>query len=100
MSLTKLVLIIGSVIAKGKIFNIHSIVDLWFEFVFVSQDVDIMTDRLYQEMRRYFYTTPSSYLDLLKLYLLLLDKKQQEIIRGRDRISCGLQVPCIPSLPI
>ncbi|RVE44268.1 hypothetical protein evm_011063 [Chilo suppressalis] len=54
-------------------------------------DVDIMTDRLYQEMRRYFYTTPSSYLDLLKLYLNLLDKKQQEIIRGRDRISCGLQ---------
>lgn len=51
-----------------------------------------MTERLYEEMRRYFYTTPSSYLDLLKLYLNLLDKKQQEIIRGRDRISCGLQV--------
>lgn len=51
-----------------------------------------MTDRLYDEMRRYFYTTPSSYLDLLKLYLSLLDKKQQEIIRGRDRVSCGLRV--------
>ena len=51
-----------------------------------------MTERLYDEMRRYFYTTPSSYLDLLKLYLSLLDKKQQDIIRGRDRISCGLQV--------
>ncbi|PZC80020.1 hypothetical protein B5X24_HaOG215489 [Helicoverpa armigera] len=59
--------------------------------VTMHQDVDIMTDRLYQEMRRYFYTTPSSYLDLLKLYLMLLDKKQQQIIRGRDRISCGLQ---------
>ncbi|KAJ2954382.1 hypothetical protein O0L34_g2646 [Tuta absoluta] len=54
-------------------------------------DVDKMTDRLYEEMRRYFYTTPSSYLDLLKLYLDLLDKKQQEIIRARDRISCGLR---------
>lgn len=51
-----------------------------------------MTDRLYNEMRRFFYTTPSSYLDLLKLYLQLLDKKQQQIIRGRDRISCGLFV--------
>ncbi|CAH0703555.1 unnamed protein product [Spodoptera exigua] len=60
--------------------------------VTMHQDVDIMTDRLYQEMRRYFYTTPSSYLDLLKLYLMLLDKKQQQIIRGRDRVSCGLQV--------
>ncbi|CAB3225668.1 unnamed protein product [Arctia plantaginis] len=59
--------------------------------VTMHQDVDVMTDRLYQEMRRYFYTTPSSYLDLLKLYMLLLDKKQQQIIRGRDRISCGLQ---------
>ncbi|CAF4752613.1 unnamed protein product [Pieris macdunnoughi] len=58
--------------------------------VTMHQDVDVMTDRLYDEMRRYFYTTPSSYLDLLKLYLGLLDKKQQEIIRGRDRISCGL----------
>ncbi|KAJ8737209.1 hypothetical protein PYW07_000480 [Mythimna separata] len=59
--------------------------------VTMHQDVDVMTDRLYQEMRRYFYTTPSSYLDLLKLYMVLLDKKQQQIIRGRDRISCGLQ---------
>ncbi|XP_063373463.1 dynein axonemal heavy chain 6 [Cydia amplana] len=59
--------------------------------VLMHQDVDVMTDRLYNEMRRYFYTTPSSYLALLQLYLGLLDKKQQEIIRGRDRISCGLQ---------
>ncbi|XP_021206053.2 dynein axonemal heavy chain 6 isoform X1 [Bombyx mori] len=59
--------------------------------VTMHQNVDMMTDRLYMEMRRYFYTTPSSYLDLLKLYLALLDKKQQQIIRGRDRISCGLQ---------
>ncbi|XP_049884905.1 dynein axonemal heavy chain 6 [Pectinophora gossypiella] len=59
--------------------------------VSMHQDVDVMTDRLFDEMRRYYYTTPSSYLDLLKLYLQLLDKKQQEIIRGRDRISCGLR---------
>ncbi|KOB72814.1 Dynein heavy chain 6, axonemal, partial [Operophtera brumata] len=56
----------------------------------MHEDADAMTDRLYNEIRRYFYTTPSSYLDLLKLYLQLLDKKQQQIIRGRDRISCGL----------
>ncbi|XP_053624487.1 dynein axonemal heavy chain 6 isoform X1 [Plodia interpunctella] len=59
--------------------------------VTMHSDVDLMTDRLYNEMRRYFYTTPSSYLALLTLYLDLLDKKQQQIIRGRDRISCGLQ---------
>ncbi|XP_026730807.1 dynein heavy chain 6, axonemal [Trichoplusia ni] len=71
--------------------NKHIIEQISSICVTMHQDVDVMTDRLYQEMRRYFYTTPSSYLDLLKLYMMLLDKKQQQIIRGRDRISCGLQ---------
>ncbi|KAI8430874.1 hypothetical protein MSG28_001007 [Choristoneura fumiferana] len=57
--------------------------------VIMHQDVDVMTDRLYNEMRRYFYTTPSSYLDLLKLYLDLLDKKQQDIIRGERGFLAG-----------
>lgn len=51
-----------------------------------------MSDRLFTELRRHFYSTPSSYLDLLQLYLSLLDAKRQEIISGRDRVSCGLEV--------
>lgn len=51
-----------------------------------------MSERLYEELRRHFYSTPSSYLDLLQLYLSLLDTKRQEIILGRDRVSCGLEV--------
>lgn len=51
-----------------------------------------MTERFYNEMRRHYYTTPSSYLELLKLYLIMLDKKKDSISKTRDRIANGLQV--------
>lgn len=51
-----------------------------------------MTERFYNEMRRHYYTTPSSYLELLKLYQLMLDKKKNDIIKTRDRIANGLKV--------
>ncbi|CAG5008068.1 unnamed protein product [Parnassius apollo] len=54
-----------------------------------------MSERLFAELRRHFYSTPSSYLDLLQLYMSLLDTKRHEIICGRDRISCGLEVTII-----
>lgn len=51
-----------------------------------------MSQRFYLEMRRHYYTTPSSYLELIKLFLALLDKKQKETSGQRDRIANGLQV--------
>lgn len=51
-----------------------------------------MTDRFYNEMRRHYYTTPSSYLELLKLYLVMLETKRENIMRTRDRIANGLKV--------
>lgn len=51
-----------------------------------------MTERFYNEMRRHYYTTPSSYLELLKLYKNMLHDKKQLIIKIRDRISNGLTV--------
>lgn len=56
------------------------------------QSVENMTVRFYNEMRRHYYTTPSSYLELLKLYLVMLSKKRAEIVKTRDRIANGLQV--------
>lgn len=41
-------------------------------------------------MKRHYYTTPSSYLELLKLYQNLLKLKTQEIIAKRKRIASGL----------
>lgn len=51
-----------------------------------------MTERFYNEMRRHYYTTPSSYLELLKLYQIMLEQKKNEIIKTRDRIVNGLKV--------
>ena len=41
-------------------------------------------------LKRKVYTTPKSYLDMLKLYLVLLEKKQDEIFEKRDRLVGGL----------
>lgn len=51
-----------------------------------------MTERFYHEMKRHYYTTPSSYLELLKLYKRLLESKKKEVNFKRARISNGLQV--------
>lgn len=50
-----------------------------------------MTEKFYNEMRRHYYTTPSSYLELLKLYLKMLENKKSQIIKQRDRVSNGLK---------
>lgn len=51
-----------------------------------------MTVRFYNEMRRHYYTTPSSYLELLNLYKQMLQTRIQNITKMRDRITNGLQV--------
>ncbi|KAJ8943600.1 hypothetical protein NQ318_006602 [Aromia moschata] len=59
--------------------------------VAMHESVEDMTERFYNEMRRHYYTTPSSYLQLIKLYMATLDKKTDKITKVRDRIANGLQ---------
>ncbi|XP_011495537.1 PREDICTED: dynein heavy chain 6, axonemal [Ceratosolen solmsi marchali] len=77
---------IGSVIIKDddKVNSLASIC------VLMHESVEEMTVRFYEEMRRRYYTTPSSYLDLLKLYLNTLAKKSEKIGNMRTRIANGL----------
>ncbi|KAH8299235.1 hypothetical protein KR044_006570, partial [Drosophila immigrans] len=58
--------------------------------VFMHKTVEDASVRFYKEMKRHYYTTPSSYLELLKLYQSLLKLKTQEIIAKRKRIASGL----------
>lgn len=58
--------------------------------VFMHKTVEEASVRYYKEMKRYYYTTPSSYLELLKLYKNLLSLKTDEIIAKRKRIANGL----------
>ncbi|KAF5287317.1 hypothetical protein FQR65_LT02190 [Abscondita terminalis] len=58
--------------------------------VSMHKNVEDMTERFYNEMKRHYYTTPSSYLELLRLYRLMLDTKKQLIKKTSDRIENGL----------
>ena len=42
-------------------------------------------------LKRKVYTTPKSYLDMLKLYLVLLEKKQDEMQEKTERLAGGLE---------
>uniref|UniRef100_A0A8C9WNZ6 Dynein axonemal heavy chain 6 n=1 Tax=Scleropages formosus TaxID=113540 RepID=A0A8C9WNZ6_SCLFO len=48
-----------------------------------------MADRFYAELRRRYYTTPTSYLELINLYLAMLGEKRQQLV-ARDRVKNGL----------
>ena len=48
------------------------------------------SERFFQELRRKFYTTPKSYLDLINLYTSLLAEKREELGNARDRLLNGL----------
>ena len=52
----------------------------------------MMAVRYFEEMRRRYYTTPSSYLDLIKLYLNTLQMKSSKIENRRSKIANGLDV--------
>jgi dynein heavy chain len=51
-----------------------------------------MAVRYYEEMRRRYYTTPSSYLELINLYSVMLKEQRDKIIQGKARIQNGLSV--------
>ncbi|XP_052130991.1 dynein axonemal heavy chain 6 [Frankliniella occidentalis] len=59
--------------------------------VLIHESVGEMSDRFYVEVHRHYYTTPSSYLELINLFLALLEKKRKETSGQRDRIANGLQ---------
>ncbi|KAK1792527.1 hypothetical protein P4O66_012465 [Electrophorus voltai] len=47
-------------------------------------------ERFYSELRRRYYTTPTSYLELIHLYLSMLVHKRQQLEAARDRVKNGL----------
>ena len=47
--------------------------------VHVHQSVEAATLRYYEELRRYNYVTPTSYLELLTTFIRLVKEKREEI---------------------
>ena len=46
----------------------------------IHMSVSTMAKRFYEELRRYYYTTPTSYLELINLYLKMLTDKKKWVI--------------------
>ncbi|CAK9798189.1 Dynein axonemal heavy chain 6 [Anthophora quadrimaculata] len=63
---------------------------LSFICVLIHETVETVTARFFVEMRRRYYTTPSSYLELLKLFQLTLERRKKEILLLRSKIFNGL----------
>lgn len=57
----------------------------------IHETVSQMTKKFFDQMRRYFYVTPKSYLDFLKLYLKMHEAQTNKIKNESDRISTGLR---------
>ena len=56
----------------------------------IHLSVSAMAVRFDQELRRKYYTTPTSYLELINLYTSMLDDKKRELVVQRDRFQTGL----------
>ncbi|EGV93207.1 Dynein heavy chain 6, axonemal [Cricetulus griseus] len=56
----------------------------------VHLSVSQMAERYYNELRRRYYTTPTSYLELINLYLTMLTEKRKQLVSARERVKNGL----------
>jgi len=56
----------------------------------IHTSIEKASEEMFQELRRRFYTTPKSYLDLINLYVQLLAEKRNERETARDRLLNGL----------
>ncbi len=56
----------------------------------IHQSVEATSERFFAELRRRFYTTPKSYLDLIDLYRGVLGEKRRELELQRERFVNGL----------
>ncbi|XP_059155726.1 dynein axonemal heavy chain 6-like isoform X2 [Physella acuta] len=56
----------------------------------IHMSVTAMAERFYNELKRRYYTTPTSYLELINLYLSMLQEKTKTLKTARDRVKNGL----------
>jgi hypothetical protein len=56
----------------------------------IHTTVQEMATRFYDELKRRYYTTPTSYLELITIYLSMLAEKKKQLTTARDRVKNGL----------
>ena len=61
-------------------------------FKFIHKRVEVESREFSNQMKRYIYLTPTSYLELLNIYQKILNAKRAEIAKGINRFENGLKV--------
>ncbi|KAK9808985.1 hypothetical protein WJX72_007373 [[Myrmecia] bisecta] len=61
-----------------------------YHMAFAHQSVADASQRYLESVRRYNYTTPKSYLELISLYKQLLEKKRSELKADKERLENGV----------
>ncbi|KAJ3183889.1 Dynein heavy chain 6, axonemal [Geranomyces variabilis] len=56
----------------------------------IHESVGQLAKKFWAELRRRYYTTPTSYLELINLYISMLQEKRKELGSSRDRLRNGL----------
>ncbi|XP_035825271.1 dynein heavy chain 6, axonemal [Aplysia californica] len=56
----------------------------------IHKSIASMSVRFWEEARRRYYSTPSSYMELIKLYSKMLKDNKREFMSNRDRLQNGL----------
>ncbi len=54
------------------------------------ENVNKLSLKLYEVERRYVYTTPKSFLELIKLFKSMLQQKRDGLLKNRERYESGL----------
>lgn len=57
---------------------------------FSFKTVNILSSLMFEQEKRYIYTTPKSFLELIKLYTTMLTKKRQTLEANKERYETGL----------
>ena len=57
----------------------------------IHSSTEKQAEKFYTELRRKFYTTPTSYLELINVFGTMLNERRQKLKTAYDRYSVGLQ---------
>jgi len=58
----------------------------------MHQDVKTLAVRFKEELRRFYYVTPTNFLELFKMFKKVLEKRQLEIRESIQRYIKGVQI--------
>ncbi|XP_069117336.1 dynein axonemal heavy chain 6-like isoform X3 [Argopecten irradians] len=57
----------------------------------IHKSIGVMSTKYWDEMRRHYYSTPSSYMEFIRLYSKMLRENKTEFVNNKNRLEVGLQ---------